>query len=280
MSALILFVIISMTGPGVNAQDEFNVINGKWLQYTDSPNSLYHYIAGQAYEMLAKRHKDISGIRTLQEWQVRQKMLRETLSGIVGPFPERTPLNAKVIRTIERDSFRVEHIIFESQPGFFVTSSLFIPGGRDMNSRAPAVIYCSGHAIDGYRGEVYQHVILNLVMKGFVVFAFDPVGQGERLEYYDPSTGKSMIGGPTKEHSYPGTQAFITGSSQAKYMIWDGIRAVDYLMTRKEIDPERIGITGRSGEEHSQPVLQPWMRGYMLQLLNVILQILPGCFRP
>jgi dienelactone hydrolase len=89
--------------------------------------------------------------------------------------------------------------------------------------------------------------MLNLVKKGFVVFAFDPVGQGERLEYLDPKTGKSAVGGPTREHSYPGAQAFITGSSQARYMIWDGIRAVDYLITRKEVDPSRIGITGRSG---------------------------------
>ena len=88
---------------------------------------------------------------------------------------------------------------------------------------------------------------MNLVRKNFLVFAFDPVGQGERLEYYNPETKKSIVGGPTTEHSYPGTQAFITGSSQARYMIWDGIRAVDYLLSRKEVDPERIGITGRSG---------------------------------
>ncbi len=136
----------------------------------------------------------------------------------------------KLSRTIESDSFRVEHIIFESQPGFFVTSSLFIPGTLKKNRKAPVVIYCSGHAEDGYRGAVYQHVILNLVRKGFIVFAFDPVGQGERLEYYDQQTGKSIVGGPTTEHSYPGTQAFITGSSEARYMIWDGIRAVDYLL--------------------------------------------------
>jgi hypothetical protein len=73
------------------------------------------------------------------------------------------------------------------------------------------------------------------------------VGQGERSEYWDPVKGVSFLGGPTKEHSYSGTQAFISGSSQAMYMIWDGIRAVDYLLTRKEVDRERIGITGRSG---------------------------------
>jgi hypothetical protein len=165
----------------------------------------------------------------------------------VGPFPEKTPLNARVLRTITKEYFKVEHIVFESQPGFFVTSSLFIPLPIKKGSRAPAILYCSGHSTDGYRSAVYQHVILNLVKKGFVVFAFDPVGQGERLEYLDPKTGKSVFNGPTIEHSYPGAQIFITGSSLARYMIWDGIRAIDYLLTRKEIDPLRIGITGRSG---------------------------------
>ena len=113
--------------------------------------------------------------------------------------------------------------------------------------KAPAILYCSGHTTDGYRNKVYQHIILNLVKKGFIVFAFDPVGQGERKEYSDLNSGKSFIRGPTDEHSYSGAQVFISGSSYAKYMIWDGIRAVDFLLSRKEVDPDRIGITGRSG---------------------------------
>ncbi|MBI5010010.1 MAG: acetylxylan esterase, partial [Bacteroidia bacterium] len=152
-----------------------------------------------------------------------------------------------IVRTIEKEKFRVEHIIFESQPGFYVTSSLYIPKGLPKKVKSPAIIYCSGHSEDGYRSPVYQYTIINLVMKGFIVFAFDPVGQGERLEYYDREKGKSTAGGPTKEHSYPGNQAFISGSSQARYMIWDGIRAIDYLITRKEVDASRLGITGRSG---------------------------------
>ena len=92
-----------------------------------------------------------------------------------------------------------------------------------------------------------RHQILNLVKKGFIVFAFDPVDQGERLEYFDPETNKPKSGGSDPWHSYRGAQAFITGSSQVMYMMWDGIRAVDYLLTRSEVDPARIGITGRSG---------------------------------
>ena len=136
-------------------------------------------------------------------------------------------------------------ILFESRPGFYVTSSLFLQ--KKAKGKSPVVIYCSGHSAEGYRSSTYLHIIVNLVKKGFMVFAFDPIGQGERLEYFDPASGKSVIGGATKEHSYPGSQAFITGGSHAGYMIWDGIRAVDYLLSRKDVDPARIGITGRSG---------------------------------
>ena len=229
------------------AQNELNVIRNNWLQFSDAPNSLYHYLAGQACDLLAQRKSRIDGLNSLSDWQQRQKLLRDTLMAIVGPFPEKTALNPKILRIIDKKDYRIEHLVYESQPGFYVTSSLFIPVGPKKGNKKPAVIYVSGHSDVGYRIDAYQHVILNLVKKGFIVFAFDPVGQGERIEYFDPNTGKSTIGGPSSEHSYSGSQAFITGSSEARYMIWDGIRAVDYLLTRKEVDPARIGITGRSG---------------------------------
>ena len=196
----LIFFLTTFNGK-TNAQDDFDVIKNKWLEYSDAPNSLYHYLTGQCYDLLDKRDKIISEINNLTAWQERQKFIRETFMDIVGPFPEKTPLNAKIVRTIDKGSFKVEHIIFESVPGFYVTSSLYIPGGLKRRSRTPAIIYCSGHSAEGYRSTVYQHVILNLVTKGFIVFAFDPVGQGERLEYFDPETGRSIVGGPTKEHS-------------------------------------------------------------------------------
>jgi cephalosporin-C deacetylase-like acetyl esterase len=244
--AFVILMVLPVVNKVTTAQNELDVISD-WLEYTDASNSLYRHLSGQAYDLLKQRVEKISEIKTPEEWQKRQRFIRETLYDIVGPFPEETPLNARVVRIIDKGSYRIEHIIYESQPGFYVTSSLFIPAGIKRGNRVPAVIYCSGHSAEGYRSAVYQHVILNLVKKGFIVFAFDPVGQGERLEYFDPETGKSIVGGPTREHSYPGAQAFLTGSSQALYMIWDGIRAIDYLLTRKEVDPARIGITGRSG---------------------------------
>ncbi len=255
---ILLFATLLANTKG-NAQDKTNTIheldvihspatapkNNTWIQFTDAPNSLYYYLAAQAGQMLTKREASIAHLHTLNDWQQRQRQVRKTLMDITGPFPGKTPLHAEITRKIEKSNYRIEHIVYESQPGFYVTSSLFIPA--KLKGKAPAIIYCSGHSENGYRYESYQHAILNLVKKGFIVFAFDPVGQGERLEYFDPTTGKPVFEGSDWAHSYSGAQAFIAGSSQARYMIWDGIRAVDYLLTRKEVDPERIGITGRSG---------------------------------
>lgn len=253
----ILALSIFLINCRIKAQDYSNGINeldvihsrgagGKdniWIHFSDARNSLYHYLSVQAYPLLEKRSGIISGLHSLTDWQERQEWLRNILKDIAGPFPPKTPLNSKIIRTIKKEDFRVEHIIYQSQPGFYVTSSMFIPD--KLRGKAPVVIYCSGHTDNGYRG--YQTQILNLVKKGFIVFAFDPVDQGERLEYFDPETNKPKTGGSDLWHSYSGAQALISGSSQLMYMVWDGIRAVDYILTRSEIDPSRIGITGRSG---------------------------------
>lgn len=240
----LIAVIILMTAFQLRADENLDVL-AKWLQYSDVRNALYHHLAAMAYDSLTARKEKISLLQSKEDWQIRQQHVRRTLQEIAGPFPEKTPLNARIVGVLRRPQFHVEKIIFESQPHFYVTGCLFIPEKRQ--APAPAVIYCSGHTEEGFRSETYQRVILNLTLKGFIVFAFDPVGQGERLQYYNAQTGKSNVGGPTKEHSYPGAQCFIAGSSLATYMIWDGIRAVDYLLSRPEVDPQRIGITGRSG---------------------------------
>lgn len=244
-NALLLFLAIMSMPLVLLAQEDLKVIQPQWVNFTDGQNALYKHLTKQAFTLLDKREQEISEIASLEAWKERQVWTKKTLMEVVGPFPEKTPLNPSITRTIQKEGYRLEHLVFESQPSFFVSASLFIPKGS--RGKTPAIIYCSGHTLEGYRSATYQHVILNLVKKGFIVLAFDPVGQGERLEYFDPQTNEPTIGGPTKQHSYPGAQAFIAGSSQARYMIWDGIRAVDYLLTRSEVDPERIGITGRSG---------------------------------
>ncbi len=228
----------------LTAQEDLNVL-GKWLKYSDASNALYHHLSADACRLLSQREESASKLHTQSEWQIMQKNMVETIWDVVGPFDEKTPLNTKITGKIQKEGYRIENVIYESLPGFYVTASLFIPDG--IKKPVPGILFCSGHSDIAYRRPLYQQPILNLVKKGFVVLAFDPLGQGERLQYYDSATGKSSIGSSTKEHSYPAVQTALIGQSVARYFIWDGIRGIDYLTSRKEVDPDRIGVHGLSG---------------------------------
>jgi dienelactone hydrolase len=227
-------------------QDKENLkVMSEWLEWTDGENMLMRNLNHQAYRYLDQRDSAMAALHSKSDWKARQEMAREAMLADIGGFPEKTPLKPRVTGTLKRDGFRVEKVLFESMPGNYVTGCLFIPDGK---GKRPAILYVSGHSGPSFRLPGYQHVILNLVKKGFVVFAFDPVGQGERLQYFDAKEGKSVVvKWPTEEHTYEGLQCLLTATPLSKYFIWDGIRALDYLVTRPEVDAKRIGITGRSG---------------------------------
>ncbi len=218
--------------------------NLEWISFSSNNDALYRIISNEAFKHLENRKNLVTGLETKADWLAYQNTVKQKLSSSLSKF-EKSPLNPEITGVLERENFFVEKIIYESHPGFFVTASLFLPKVRQ--NPAPAIIYCSGHNVFGFRSKTYQHIILNLVEKGFVVLAYDPIGQGERLQYLDLEMGKSVIGSSTQEHSYAGVQTLFTGTSLADYFIWEGIRAVDYLSTRSEVDMKRIGISGRSG---------------------------------
>ena len=226
------------------AQEEFSVLSG-WKQWTDAQNMLYKHVSTQAFQLLKERVNKITTLKTEGQWHKRQQEVHRILMELVGPFPAKTPLNPNVVGVINKNGYRLEKVIYESIPNFFVTACLFIPDG--LTSKTPVILNPIGHSDDGFRSSTYQTVILNLVKKGFIVLTYDPISQGERLQYFDPEKGRSNIGWSTCEHSYIGSQCFVSGSSFARYRIWDGIRAIDYLLTRDEVDPERIGVNGISG---------------------------------
>ncbi len=229
----------------IDVKDEDLLVLKNWDYWEDNKPSLRQYLTDIAVEQLDARHAEVQKLKGKRSWQKRIDYARECLQEVFAPMPERTPLNVKITGTGKTPYCRYEKTIFESRPEMYVTCCLYIP--KDLQEPRPAVLYVCGHSADGYRSDAYQTVCLNLVKKGFVVLAMDPVGQGERLMYYDPEQKKSRVGGPTTEHSYVGKQCFLTGVSLGSYFVWDMVRAVDYMETREEIDASRIAVTGRSG---------------------------------
>lgn len=241
---LILPVLVSSQTESLKVFDSYQGRVGSWMKYQNLNQTWYRHIHQLADQYLDQRVEAVRKCNTQEAILQRIEKLKEQFLASIGGLPEKTPLNPQIVDRIDRKSFTVEKLLYQSLPGYYVTACLFIPKVRQ--ETAPAVIYCSGHAGQAFRSPTYQGVILNLVEKGFIVLAFDPIGQGERYQYLD-AEGQPNRGGPTNEHSYAGIQAMLTGSSMARYMIHDGIRAVDYLISRPEVDSTRIGITGRSG---------------------------------
>ncbi|MBE9492679.1 MAG: hypothetical protein IMY70_07320, partial [Bacteroidetes bacterium] len=93
-------LVILLANDRVKAQDELDVIRNNWLQFSDVPNSLYHHLTSEAFELLESRTEKIAQIHTRDEWRQRQKMVRQTIWEILGPFPEKTPLNARITGTV------------------------------------------------------------------------------------------------------------------------------------------------------------------------------------
>jgi cephalosporin-C deacetylase-like acetyl esterase len=237
-----LFLITSTT---LKAQVENLNLLDTWIKGGNSGSMVFNYLNDQAFKYFDLRDKEISKLEIKTDWLNRQKQVKSILNEIVGPFPAKTPLNPRITGILKKDGYKVEKIMLESVPGYYITGCMFIPDG--IIGKRPAILDNIGHSDGSFRKESYQNVIHNLVRKGFIVFAIDPVGQAEKDDYYDPLLKKSVIEEGEQAHCYFGNQCFISGFSVAKYFIWDGIRAIDYLCSRKEVDPARIGVTGLSG---------------------------------
>jgi cephalosporin-C deacetylase-like acetyl esterase len=202
------------------------------------------YQAEQAWREDTDRQRAWDGIHNERELLRTQDQLRGKLLQMIGGLPTaKTDLQARVTGRIEMDGFSVEKLIFQSLPGVYVTALLYVPA--DHSKKHPAVLVPAGHAADGKFH--YQSLSQRLVGRGYVVISWDPVGQGERSQFWDLAAGKSRYNLVCGEHAAMGNLAYLAGANLARWEIWDGIRAVDYLLTRPEVDSERISITGTSG---------------------------------
>lgn len=179
----------------------------------------------------------------------RQKFVRSEFLASLGGLPDcDAPLNARTIGTVEPEEsrpFRIEKVIFEARPRHYVTANLYIP--NDLKKPGGAVQFLCGHHDQAKLAPRYQAVCQMLARSGLIVLIQDPVGQGERSSYYDHRAPRLPIRMGTEEHDYAGTQCTPLGQAIGRYFLHDAMRGIDYLVSRPEVDPARIGVTGSSG---------------------------------
>ncbi len=202
---------------------------------------LYDYLMTQVTNQYQERLKDFkASLQSPDKLIARQNRLKESLQELLEPFPEKTPLNARVTGIIECDGYRIEKVYFESFPNHHVTANLYIPttGGGPY----PGVMIPCGHTDKGKAYEMYQTISVLMALNGLVALCYDPICQGERIQLPDsPRYG-------TTTHTLLNVGAVLVGRTVGWYEMWNGIRAIDYVLSRPEVDGAKpVGMTGTSG---------------------------------
>ncbi len=199
------------------------------------------YLTAIVDRQFAARASLLASLKTAEDWDRHAEFIRRSMSDWTGPFPHRTPLRPRITGRIDREKYTVEKVLFESRPNFLVSANLYLP--KNYPHPRPAILNVIGHSPAGKAAEIVQRRSIAQASKGFVALTIDAIGQGERqIEDYT-AYGRP----PGNAHRVVGTQAFLAGTHVFNFMVWDAIRAVDYLISRPEVDPARIGCTGCSG---------------------------------
>ncbi len=213
--------------------------------YRNYPACLPASLSELAAAARQKRDGQLARLTSTEAIARRQDWARRTLIELIGGLPERTALNARTLGSLDRDRYRVEKVVYESRPGFFVSANLYVP--RHGRAPYPGVLFQLGHGLNGKAYASYQAACQGLVQLGFVVLSFDPMGQGERIYYPDSDGVHSRLHDADLEHTVPGRQMVLAGTTCTQFQLWDAIRSLDYLAGHLMVDPRRLASAGQSG---------------------------------
>lgn len=199
----------------------------------------------QQVQEISEQH---SPLGPWEVWQQKRPEFREQLAEMLGlkPWPEKTDLKATITGKVETEAYTVEKIHFQSRPGLYVTGNLYVP--KDLQEKAPGILYVCGHArkvIDGvsYGNKVsYRHHPDWFARNGYVCLIIDTLQLGE-IQGTHHGTYGVRHDGEWEHHWWWAARGYTPAGVEA----WNGIRALDYLESRPEVDGSRLGVTGRSG---------------------------------
>lgn len=213
--------------------------------YRDYSKCLPDYVSRLARSAYERRAGELALLTNTAAIAKRQAWARQSFWTITGGEPERSPLNSRTTGRFERDGYLLEKVVYESRPGVFVTANLYVP--KTGKPPYPATLFQMGHSGLGKAYAPYQKCCQSLARLGYVVLAFDPMGQGERIGYPDESGVNTKLESIDEEHSIPGRQMMLLGDTASRYQVWDAIRSLDYLAGHSLVDPQRLASVGQSG---------------------------------
>ena len=254
-----------LVNAGTSADEDLRVLP-EMINDVKASDMMNHYLRREArlhFENWKARYEQLKTPEQIAEYQ---KRLRSKFLEAIGDLPRRTPLNPRVTGIVHRNGYNVEKVILESQPKHYVTGLLFLPDAERHKPPYPGVLVPCGHSRNGKAHDSYQTVGALLALNGMVALVFDPIDQGERSQLL--SKLPELWG--TRAHTMIGVGSILLGRNTAWFEIWDGMRGIDYLQSRPEVDPKLIGCTGNSGGGTQT--------SYLMALDDRIIAAAPSCY--
>ncbi|NLF93875.1 MAG: hypothetical protein GX564_08300, partial [Oligosphaeraceae bacterium] len=209
-------------------------------------SSMFFYYSALSDRVEKLRREELSAVDSPDSARQHVAKVQARLKSVFGAFPARPPLQPVVTGCVEKNGVLVDKVYFQSRPGHFVTGLFFRAVGS--GSGLPGVLGVCGHAEIGKGQDKYQQFSFGLARKGFAVFLVDPVGQGEMLQFRSSNPGyPDFVKGATQEHNQLGKQLLLNDELLCNYYVHDAKCAIDYLLSRPEVRPGKVAVTGNSG---------------------------------
>ena len=250
--------------------------------------NLQEYVVRKIREMNQERNCRIAALKTREDAENYVREVRRNIASCFRLPEDRSVPRSESLGFVQYDSFKIEKVIYFSRKDLAVTANLYLP---DTPGKHPAVLFLCGHSQIGKAGAAYVAGAANLARKGFVVLVVDPISQGERLQFVGAADAKDCSS-CTREHNMLGKKLRLFGDFFGAWRAYDALRGLDYLLSRSEIDPARVGITGNSGGGTMTSFVQAlderftmaapscyitsWQRNFENELPADVEQMIPG----
>jgi len=235
---LLILGFLLLSAGRIVAQNSYEVLD--WKSHVSWHKFLIHQMHSQYHQRDEEMQQALKSKAAAKAYEQR---IRQNYDSIKGSFPSESPLNAKVMGSIQRDGYHIEKVVYQSFSNHHVTANLYVPDGQ---GKFPGALFFCGHERQAKATISYQKTAILLAKNGFVVLVIDPISQAERFQLTDDN-GKPLTRGGTTAHTLLNASSNLVGTNVVNYEYWDNKRGLDYLMSRTEVDTSRIGVLGNSG---------------------------------
>jgi hypothetical protein len=208
-------------------------------------NDLLQYFDRMNLDYLVARKTKTKTINSMEKVKSYIDEVKSAFHKSLGELPRSTASRVEITKTLDQGTYLIDNVFIESLPDLYISANFYYP--KNCMEPRPAVLLLCGHAPEGKANVTYVSFCVEAVSNGFCVLVIDPLGQGDRKVKNLKIGANETFLDPVDAHCLIDQRLSLMGEQAVQYMMWDNVRGLDYLLSRREVDPDRVAASGNSG---------------------------------